>query len=260
MHTRGTDIADWIKQRVHAAGARGLVVGLSGGVDSAVVARLCQMAVPGGVVGAILPCHSDEIDEADARAVAAHFNIPTLRADLGPPYDRFTSELQGALGRLPPDIAPSPASGSVDIRARVPLANIKPRLRMASLYYIANSLNYLVAGTGNRSELTIGYFTKYGDGGVDLLPIGNLLKHEVRALAQELGVPAAIIDKPPAAGLWSGQTDEQEMGFTYADLEKYLTRGPEAVAPALALRIERLVRATDHKRSLAPTPEPLPSM
>ena len=260
MHTRATDIADWIKQRVHAAAARGLVVGLSGGIDSAVVARLCQMAVPGGVVGVILPCHSDEIDEADARLIATHFNIPAVRADLGPSYDRLTSELRGALSQLPGDVARAPASENVDIRARVPLANIKPRLRMVSLYFVANSLNYLVAGTGNRSELTIGYFTKYGDGGVDLLPIGNLLKNEVRALAEELGVPRAIIDKPPSAGLWAGQTDEQEMGFTYADLEKYLTRGPEAVAPALALRIERLVRATDHKRSLAPTPEPLPSL
>jgi NAD+ synthase len=126
---------------------------------------------------------------------------------------------------------------------------------MTSLYFIANSLNYLVAGTGNRSELTIGYFTKYGDGGVDLLPLGNLLKSEVRALARSLDVPASIIDKPPSAGLWLGQTDEAEMGFTYADLENYLTQGPEAVAPALAMRIERLVRASDHKRSLAPAPE-----
>ena len=196
MHTRGMDIADWIKQRVHAAGARGLVVGLSGGIDSAVVARLCQMAVPGGVVGVILPCHSDAADEADARLVATHFNIPAVRADLGPSYDRLTPELQGALARLPADATPRAPSASVDIRARVPLANVKPRLRMVSLYFVANSLNYLVAGTGNRSELTIGYFTKYGDGGVDLLPIGNLLKHEVRALGQELGVPAGAAFMP----------------------------------------------------------------
>ena len=126
---------------------------------------------------------------------------------------------------------------------------------MSTLYFVANSLNYLVAGTGNRSELMIGYFTKYGDGGVDLLPIGGLLKSEVRTLARELDVPAAIIDKPPTAGLWAGQTDEEEMGFTYADLERYVIDGPDAVAPALAMRIERLVRASDHKRALAPMPE-----
>jgi NAD+ synthase len=132
-------------------------------------------------------------------------------------------------------------------------ANVKPRLRMTALYYVANSLNYLVAGTGNRSELTIGYFTKHGDGGVDLLPLGSLMKSEVRLLAVDLGVPRAILDKPPSAGLWAGQTDEAEMGFGYADLERYLTRGPEGVAPALALRLERMIRANEHKRAMAPT-------
>ena len=146
------------------------------------------------------------------------------------------------------------AAGSADIKSRVPVANVKPRLRMATLYFVANSLNYLVAGTGNRAELTIGYFTKYGDGGVDVLPIGDLLKSEVRALARELGVPQPILDKAPSAGLWLGQTDEEEMGFTYAELERYLTGGPDAVAPALALRLERMIRATDHKRTMAPTP------
>ncbi len=125
---------------------------------------------------------------------------------------------------------------------------------MTTLYYVANSLNYLVAGTGNRSELTIGYFTKYGDGGVDILPIGRLLKSEVQELARELDVPEPIITKAPSAGLWLGQTDEHEMGFTYADLEQYLKHGPDAVAPALAMRIERLVRASEHKRALAPAP------
>ena len=136
----------------------------------------------------------------------------------------------------------------------MPLANMKPRLRMTTLYFVANTLNYLVAGTGNRAELTIGYFTKYGDGGVDVLPIGELLKTEVRAMARDLGVPQPIIDKAPSAGLWLGQTDEQEMGFSYAELERYLTGGPDAVAPALALRLERMIRATEHKRTIAPTP------
>ena len=126
---------------------------------------------------------------------------------------------------------------------------------MAALYYVANSLEYLVAGTGNRCELTIGYFTKHGDGAVDLLPIGHLLKSEVRTLAEQLGVPRSVIEKPPTAGLWPGQTDEAEMGFSYADLERYLTHGPEGVSPALALRLERMIRASEHKRALAPTPE-----
>jgi NAD+ synthase len=256
MHTRAVELAEWIRDRVNASSARGIVVGLSGGIDSAVVLRLSQMAMRDQVVGVLMPCHSDPRDETDARLVAEHFNVLTVRVDLAPTYDRLVSDLKSALSRLPADRAPVPPTEGTDIKARVPLANIKPRIRMATLYFVANSLNYLVAGTGNKSELTIGYFTKYGDGGVDLLPIGNLLKSEVRALAKALEVPASIIEKAPSAGLWLGQTDESEMGFTYADLESYLTQGPEAVSPALAMRIERLVRTSDHKRSMAPAPEP----
>lgn len=258
MHTRASELAEWIRDRVNASGARGVAVGLSGGIDSAVVVRLAQLAMQDQVVGVLMPCHSDPRDEADARLVAEHFKVATVRVDLAPSYDRLVADLKSALGRLTvgPAITTSESNpDSIDLKARVPLANIKPRLRMTSLYYIANSLNYLVAGTGNRSELTIGYFTKYGDGGVDLLPLGNLLKSEVRALARSLDIPAPIIDKAPSAGLWLGQTDEAEMGFTYADLESYLTQGPEAVSPALAMRIERLVRASEHKRALAPAPD-----
>jgi NAD+ synthase len=109
-----------------------------------------------------------------------------------------------------------------------------------------------VAGTGNRSEITLGYYTKYGDGGVDLLPIGGLLKSEVRTLARELGVPPRVIEKPPTAGLWMGQTDEAEMGFSYEALEQYLNGGAGAVSPAVASRIEMLRTSSDHKRALPP--------
>jgi NAD+ synthase len=123
---------------------------------------------------------------------------------------------------------------------------------MASLYFLANSLNYLVAGTGNRSEIALGYFTKYGDGGVDVLPIGGLLKTEVRALAVELGVPQCVITKAPTAGLWVGQTDEAEMGFSYEMLDAYLARGAGAVPAKVAGRIDRLQRNSDHKRAVPP--------
>jgi NAD+ synthase len=241
-----------MRQRVHAAGASGLVVGLSGGVDSAVVARLSQLAMPGAVVGAIMPCHSDPRDEEDARVVAGHFALPTTRIDLTASYDAVVAALQPAMSnpdylRATPPLDP--------LRGRVPLGNIKPRLRMTTLYFLANTLNYLVAGTGNRSELAIGYFTKWGDGGVDLLPLGRLVKRQVRAMAEELGVPKAIIERPPSAGLWLGQRDEEEMGFTYAELERYLGDGPQSVAPALAMKIERLVRSSDHKRELPPAPD-----
>lgn len=257
MHIRAKDIAEWLAQRVASAGSRGIVVGLSGGIDSAVVVGLAAMAMPNRVVGVMLPCHSDPRDEADAKLAADHFGVAAIRVDLAPAYDQLLKDLRKATADLPADQRPVSTADEVDIKMRVPVANVKPRLRMTSLYFIANSLNYLVAGTGNRSELTIGYFTKYGDGGVDLLPIGRLLKSEVRAIARELGVPAPVMEKPPSAGLWQGQTDESEMGFTYADLENYLTNGPQTVAPALGLRIERLARASDHKRAMPPAPDGL---
>jgi NAD+ synthase len=244
-------ISQWMRQQVNVAGARGLAVGLSGGIDSAVVARLCQMATPNNVLGVILPCHSDPQDERDARLVADHFDLPTVRIDLEAPYDPLVGVARAAAAGIPAALLDTPAAPD-DLRSRLPLANIKPRLRMICLYFVANQLDYLVAGTGNRSELAIGYFTKYGDGGVDLLPLGDLFKSEVRALARELGVPPAIIDKPPSAGLWLGQTDEAEMGFSYAELEAYLEHGPEEVRPAVAMKIERLIRASEHKRRLPP--------
>jgi NAD+ synthase len=255
MRSTANELTDWLQQRVAAARARGLVVGLSGGIDSAVVVRLCQMAMPDHVVGVIMPCHSDPRDEADARLVAEHFNLPVARVDLAPAHDALLNAGGSAIAALGRQISFAGASDTTDIRARVPAANLKPRLRMATLYYIANSFNYLVAGTGNRSELTIGYFTKYGDGGVDVLPIAHLLKSEVRNLADQLGVPQPIIDKAPSAGLWLGQTDEAEMGFTYADLENYLMSGPSTVAPALADRLERMIHASEHKRRTPPMPQ-----
>ena len=245
---RGERIASWLQERAAKAGARGFVFGLSGGIDSAVVARLCQMAAPQRVLGVLLPCYSNSQDEVDARLVASEFSIPVARVDLGATFDALTDVLNPAIKGLPTHV------DVVDIKQQLPEANIKPRLRMAALYYIANAMNYLVAGTGNRSEITIGYYTKYGDGGVDLLPIGGLLKSEVYALARELGVPQPVIDKPPTAGLWVGQTDEEEMGFSYDTLEAYLTNGASAVPAEVATRIERMRVASDHKRALPAMP------
>jgi NAD+ synthase len=241
-----------MRERVHIAGARGLIVGLSGGVDSAVVARLAQLATPGNVLGVVLPCHSDPHDEDDALRVATHFSLPTIRIDLSSAHDALVAAAHPAVRSIIEDGGSEQASG---LAAKLPLANTKPRLRMTALYFAANSLNYLVAGTGNRSELAIGFFTKWGDGGADMLPLARLTKGEVRALARELGVPQVVVDRVPSAGLWLGQTDEEEMGFTYADLERYLEDGPQGVAPALAMKIERLVRLSEHKREPVPMPE-----
>ena len=246
MSDRAERIAKWLRARVEGAGARGFVFGLSGGIDSAVVARVCQIASPQRVLGVLLPCYSHSQDEEDARLVASTFSIPVVRVDLGSTFDALTGSLHSAIKGLPTHV------GVLDIKQQMPEANVKPRLRMTALYFIANALNYLVAGTGNRSELSLGYFTKYGDGGVDLLPIGGLLKSEVRALGRELGVPDRVIDKPPTAGLWVGQTDEAEMGFTYDALETFLRNGPSAVDPAIGTRIERLQKVSEHKRGLPP--------
>ena len=242
-----------MRRELASTGGRGFVVGLSGGIDSAVVARLSQLAAPGNVVAAILPCHSDPVDEADAAMIAKHFSLTTVRVDLSESYTTIIAAAQPAVQGLPPALRlQRPADpGAI----RLPLANVKPRLRMTTLYFIANSLDCLVAGTGNRSELSIGYFTKHGDGGADLLPLGQLLKSEVRALARELNVPPAIIERTPSAGLWLGQSDEEEMGFSYADLERYLEEGPQGVSPAMAMKIERLIRSSEHKHALPPMPD-----
>jgi len=244
-------MAEWLRARVHDAGARGIVLGLSGGIDSAVVARVAQMAFPDGVMTVIMPADSDPQDAADAQLVAETFDLPVMTIDLARPLEALLVQTQQAIGTWPPGSAPDDEK-----LAKMAQANLKPRLRMTTLYYVANRLNYIVAGTGNRTEIAIGYYTKYGDGGVDVLPLGSLVKSDVRALARELGVPARVIEKPPSAGLWAGQTDEGEMGFTYAELEDYLLRGPDAVAPATVMKIERLARASEHKRHLPPVFDP----
>jgi NAD+ synthase len=251
MSARTDAIVEWLREQLSQSGANGFVVGLSGGIDSAVVARLCQEAAPAHVVGVIMPCHGDPQDEADARLVADHFGLPTARVDLAPVHDVLIEDLRYLADHLPQD------QGAPSHHLAAPMANVKPRLRMTTLYFLANTLNYLVAGTGNRSEMAIGYVTKYGDGGADVLPIGHLLKSEVAAVAREIGVPDAILEEAPGAGLRPGRTDEEEeMGFSYAQLEAYLTKGPQRVAPALVMRIERLIRRSEHKRAVAPVPEP----
>jgi NAD+ synthase len=242
-----------MRRQLIAAGARGFVVGLSGGVDSALVLRLAQLAAPHATLGLMLPCHSDPEDEEHAALIAERFSVPTQRIDLSRAYDAVIASLQPQVRAIPDHMLHAPIGDR--LRARLPLANVKPRLRMTALYFAANSLQYLVAGASNRAELAVGYFTKYGDGAADLLPLAGLVKSEVRALARELGVPPPVVDRTASAGLWIGQTDEEEMGFTYDELERYLDEGPQAVSPALAMKIERLMRSSEHKRRLAAVPD-----
>jgi len=225
----------WIEERVAAAGSKGVVLGLSGGVDSSVVAVLCQRAFPRKMLGVIMPCYSHNQDIEHARMLSDQFSIPTKTVVLDSTYDTLLKAL--------PDEKAAPDS-------RLAQANLKARLRMLTLYYFANRLDYLVVGSGNRDELAIGYFTKHGDGGVDVQPLGNLLKGQVKELAKFLGIPRQIIDKPPSAGLWEGQTDEGELGFSYEELDRYLASG-EASA-ALKSKFKAIIAAAEHKRQPPP--------
>jgi NAD+ synthase len=227
-------IEKWMASRVKEAEVKGIVVGLSGGVDSAVVAAIGQRVFKEGALGVIMPCHSNPADKTDALLVANHLGLSHKVADLSTTFDTLTDTLEKA-------------SSPLTDMAR---ANLKARLRMATLYGVAQSTSRLVCGTGNRSEWEMGYFTKYGDAGSDLLPLLDLLKCEVRAVAHWLGLPEVIITRAPTAGLWAGQTDEGEMGFTYDDLDRYLATG--AAAPETARKIQALRMRSEHKRHPVP--------
>lgn len=227
-------LVEWLKNYVKNAGASGAVFGMSGGVDSSVVSVLCKKAFGDNVLGLIMPCHSDKNDELDAKLVAEKFDIKYKVVTLDSVYDEFLKVVD-------------------ETEDKLVKANIKPRLRMTTLYYYAGLNNYLVVGAENKSELVVGYFTKHGDSGADLMPIANLVKSQVRMLASYLGIPQKIIDKAPSAGLWSGQTDESEMGITYEELDNYILTGK--ADPKVKERIELLNKRSEHKRSLAKKPE-----
>ena len=226
-------IVSWIKQKVKDSGAKGIVLGLSGGIDSAVVAALCKEAVGrNNLLLLFMPCNSSALDLKDAKLVVSKLGLKSKLVDLSGVYNNFLKVL--------------PTAGNL---AR---NNLKPRLRMSTLYYFANKQNYLVCGTGNKSELLVGYFTKYGDGGVDILPIADLFKRQVRKLAQELGIPQGIITKPPTAGLWQGQTDEGEMGVTYNELDDILDRlcnnKKQITGSNKVNKVKRMLKNSEHKR------------
>jgi NAD+ synthase len=215
------------------------VLGMSGGIDSSVVAVLCKQAFPQNTLGILNPCYSILEDEEHALAVAEKFSIKTKKVVLDSVFDA----LSGLMQNDKTDAATN----------RLSEANLKARLRMISWYYFANQLNYMVVGSSNRSEITLGYFTKYGDGGVDIMPLGNLVKSQVRELAGFLGIPREIIEKAPSAGLWPGQTDEADMGLSYAELDNYLLTGQ--ASDEVKKKIESMKDRNHHKRSLPPIPD-----
>ena len=202
---------EFIRGILKSAGSAGIVFGNSGGKDCALTGILCKMACD-NTLGIIMPCGSKqnyESDMADAMALAKQYGIDTRIIDL--------SEVKNAMVKALAD-----GSGPVSDPAA---ANISPRLRMAALYAIALDEKRLVAGTGNRSEKHMGYFTKWGDGAYDFNPIGDLTATEVYEFLRYLKAPASIIEKAPSAGLFEGQTDEGEMGVTYKSIDEYLLSG-----------------------------------
>ena len=231
-------LCDWIGDKVTKAKAEGVIFGLSGGLDSAVVAALSIKIFPQNTLAIIIPCHSLEADINDALDFINIFNIPYKIIDLSKIYDSFIHLLNDKEKKKSFKLAE---------------ANIKPRLRMTTLYYFANKLNYLVVGTGNKSELAIGYFTKYGDGGADILPLGNLLKSQIKEVAKYLGIPKKIINKPPSAGLWEGQTDEEEIGINYNQLDKYLRTG-KLNNKIIEKKIQDKITKSAHKRTTSAIP------
>lgn len=242
-------LSDWLEERVRTAGAAGVAFGLSGGIDSAVACGLAARALgPERCLAIIMPIGNLPEDEQLAHRVAAVFGVRTILPDLMPAF----GALESALGT---EREAARLEATDESAALLASANLKPRLRMLTLYYFANLLGYLVMGTGNRAELTVGYFTKYGDAGVDLLPLGDLTKGEVRALARELEVPEQVIDRPPSAGLWAGQTDEEELGITYQQIDRFILEGSSG-DPEVDRQIQERFAASQHKREPPPIADP----
>ena len=231
-------IIDFIRDYYQKNNLGGVVLGISGGKDSGVVAGLFAKAIgPENVIGITMPCHSQSTDATDAKLVADKFGFKLINLDLTPVYDQFEEEAK--------KIDDFIVSEDSEI-------NLKPRLRMSTLYYIAqmytkkNNKVYLVAGTGNKCEIYVGYFTKGGDGTSDINVLGDLTVEEVIKVGEVIGVPEQVLYKTPSDGL-SGKSDEDKLGFTYADVAKVIYGEP--VDEEVKAKIERKHAANQHKFS-----------
>lgn len=231
-------VIDWIREYVESSHAKGVVVGNSGGKDSATVLALASKALGKDRVLAIgMPCNSIPQDLDDAQLVANTFGVRMIEINLTNPYDLYEQTLIDSLD-----------NNDIEL-INESKVNIKPRLRMTTLYAVAQSLGYLVIGTGNLCEAMVGYTTKWGDNASDFNPLGNFTVDEVRFIGSYLGVPDQIVHKAPADGL-GRQTDEEKLGVTYKQIEEYIETGktdPEAMAI-----IKDKYEKTRHKRSLVP--------
>lgn len=230
-------LVDWLRKQVADAGASGVVLGVSGGVDSAVAAVIAKKAFKDDCLALLLPCESNFTDLIHGQVLVERFNIPYRIIELDNAFNLISVQLESYIK----------LEGS---QGRLLKGNIKPRLRMLTLYYSAQARNYLVVGTSNKSEITVGYATKYGDNGVDLQLLGDLVKSEVYELARYLQVPQRIMEKAPSGGLWEGQTDEAEMGISYDQLEQYILYGTGE--PHIVEKIRSMEQKSEHKRKPLP--------
>ena len=231
-------VTNWIREYVDNCNAKGVVVGNSGGKDSATVIALATKALGKERVLAIgMPCNSIPEDLDDARLVAKKFDVKMLELDLTSSYNEYEKELIKTL-----------ADSNIELLNESKI-NIKPRMRMTSLYAIAQSLGYLVIGTGNLCEAMVGYTTKWGDNASDFNPLGNFTVDEVLFIGEYLGVPDKIIHKAPNDGL-GGLTDEEKLGVTYKQIAEYIETGK--TDPDAMVIIEKKNKSSKHKRGLVP--------
>ncbi len=245
----------FLEEYVRQSGADGVAVPMSGGLDSTLTAYLAVEALGADrVTGLLLPCHScGEEGTNEARVIAEALGIERREINLQPLLHRFTETVASQFD-----------DDDDAVRA---FGNVLSRLRMTCAYYQANVESELVVGTSNRSELLLGYFTKHGDGGADLLPLGDLYKTEVRALARRVGIPRRIVEKPSTAELWPGQTDREELGATYEIVDTVLhysvdrSYPVETVASELDVTVETVWDIvhwhldSHHKRRLPSVPD-----
>lgn len=227
-HLNLTEVEEKLILKIRSfVGTKNVFIGISGGIDSAVTAFLCVKALGKKRVFGVLMPYGRQKDINDSLAVVGQLGIKYFSKDIKPIVDQYK-------------IADN----------RFVLANIMSRVRMTILYAYANHKDGLVAGTTNKSEIVVGYFTKFGDGGCDFEPIANLYKTEIFQLAKQLNVPKDIIIKKPSAGLWNDQFDEDELGFTYNELDRFLQG--EHFNPQIESKIKEIINSSEHKRHLPP--------